>query len=221
MIFDFCWLYIFNTIFGYQSLVHEQSCEAYYHKLGISHACFAGCLVVLMIDISVYRFRIGIFAGGKGVVKGGNLRNENFDFSVFSPTNRPHSTKFYLYNQSSMDIEENVVHKNSYFIHSNLFMLLYLYIILIFTMITSYFVCSPDFNISISYNICPGVLYLKWDLSFITISHIKIAFFHLMFYVLLRTTCSTKNGLKTCFFVRKVLSFCKNSFKYDSVYNCS
>ena len=159
-----------------------------------------------MIDISLYRRRIGLFCGGGGDRLGSKLKDqsnnqyEDYKSSVFSPTNMPHSTKFNLYNQSSMELEENVVHKNSYFIHSNLFMLLYLYTILIFTMITSYFVCSPDFNIAISYNICPGVVYLKWDLSFITISQIKIAFFYLMFYVLLRTTCSTKKWPKNAIF---------------------
>ena len=65
-------------------------------------------------------------------------------------------------------------------------------------LITSSFVCSPNFKVS--HNICPGVLYLKWDLSFIAVSQIKIAFFYLMFFVLLRTTCSRKRWAKNVIF---------------------
>ena len=140
--------------------------------------CFFG-IQHQMIDLSVYRYRIGIFGGGKGGRLGGKLKdqdkNQGHKPSVFSPTNRPQSTKFNLFNLSSMELEENIVHSNSYFMHTNLCMLLYLSIILIFMLITSSFVCSPNFKIS--QNIFPGVVYLKWDLSFITISQIKIAFF--------------------------------------------
>ena len=138
-----------------------------------------------MIDLAVYRYRIGIFGGGQGGRLGGKVKDQGKHHhhkpSVFSPTNRPQSTKFNIYNHSSMELEENIVHINSYFMHTNLCMLLYLCIILIFMIITSSFVFSPDFKIS--HNICPGVVYLKWDLSFITISPIS--------------TCSTKKCAKT------------------------
>ena len=132
-----------------------------------------------MIDLAVYRYRIGIFGGGQGGRLGGKVKDrgkhQNHKPSVFSPTNRPQSTKFNIYNKSSMELEENIVHSNSYFMHNSLYMLLYLCIILVFMLITSSFICSPNFKIS--HNICPGVVYLNWDLSFIIISHIKIAFF--------------------------------------------
>ena len=197
--------------YRYQSLVHEQSREVNYHKLGVSHTRFAGCLVFLMIDISIYRCRIGIYAGGRGLEKGGNSRNENYDFSVFSP-NCPRSTKFYLFEQSTKQFEENVVHGGKYFTNTKLFMLFYFYIMLLFTMITQSIVCSPNFKIN--YNIYSGVVYLKWDLSFITVSYIKIACFYLMFYVLLRTVCSRKKWAKNLIF-----NFIKCT-RYERILTC-
>ena len=128
-----------------------------------------------MIDLAVYRYRIGIFGGGQGGGLGGKIKDQGkhkyHKPSFFSQTNRHQTTKFNTYSHSSMELEENIVHSNSYFMHNNL----YLCIILIFMLITSSFVCSPTFKIS--HNICPGVVYLKWDLPFITISQIKVAFF--------------------------------------------
>ena len=120
-------------------------------------------------------------------------KNKNQDNSVFSPTNCPLPTKFYLFDQCSKKIEENIVHGNSDYIITNFLMLLYFYIILIFTMISLSFVCSPGFNISL--NLHPGVMYLKWNLSFITISQIKVAYFYLIFYAILKLIC---NKNKSC-----------------------
>ena len=138
--------------------------------------CFTGSIFsIAMIDLALYRCRIGLFCAGAGGRVGDKIKDQGkhkyHKPSVFSPTNRPQSTKFNTYSHSSMELEENIVHSNSYFMHNNL----YLCIILIFMLITSSFVCSPTFKIS--HNICPGVVYLKWDLSFITISQIKIGFF--------------------------------------------
>ena len=83
-----------------------------------------------MIDLAVYRYRIGVFDGGQGGSLGGKVKDQRehqgHKPSVFSPTNRPQSTKFNMYNYSSMEFEENIVHSNSYFMHNNLCMLLYL-----------------------------------------------------------------------------------------------
>ena len=147
-----------------------------------------------MIDISIYRCRIGTFSGGKGLGKGGNLRNGSYDFSVFSPTNSPKSTKFYMFEHSTKQFEENVVHNGIYFTYTKLFMLFYFYIMLIFTMITLSFVCSPNFKVN--HNIYPGVVYLNWDLSFISFSQIKIAYFYLIFYVLFKSICTRKKWPK-------------------------
>ena len=143
-----------------------------------------------MIDLALYRCRIGIFGGGGFRGKGSTLQNKGQKFSVFSPTGCPSSTKFYRFEKSSNKCEENVVRSSNYFMYSNLFMLLYFYIILLFTIITLPIVLSPSFKIS--HIICPGVMYLKWDLSFITISQIKIAYFYLIFYVIVRSICTRK-----------------------------
>ena len=126
-----------------------------------------------MIDLAVYRYRIGIFGGGMGGRLGGKLKdqgkNQCHKPDVFSPTNRPQSTKFNLYNYSSMELEENIVRSNSYFIHTSLFMLLYLCIILIFMLITSYIVCLPVFDIS--HNIYAQVLYTLNGTCHLLLSH--------------------------------------------------
>ena len=151
-----------------------------------------------MIDLALYRCRIGLFCGcgvgrlgGKSKDRGKDQYHKPY---VFSPTNRPQSTKFNLFNKSTMEPEENIVHNTTYFMHTKFYMLLYLYMILIFTLITLSIVCLPDFMISL--NIYPGVVYLKWDLSFITLSQIKIAYFYLIFYVILRSIYTRKNGRK-------------------------
>ena len=113
-----------------------------------------------MIDLSLYRCRIGIFCGGKGwdSGQGGELKDQCQDFSVFNPTNILYSTKFYRFEQASMSFEEAIIHKTSYFTSNKIFMLLYLYIMLIFSTIILSFTCSPKFNIS--YTVHPGVVYL-------------------------------------------------------------
>ena len=130
-----------------------------------------------MIDLALYRCRIGLYTRGRARegFNCGNSKNINYDDSVFSPTNCPRPTKFYRFDPVSREMEENIVHGNRDFIPTNFFMLLYFYIILMFTAISLSFVCSPNFNIS--FDLHSGVVYLKWDLSFITISQIKIAFF--------------------------------------------
>ena len=55
---------------------------------------------------------------------------------AFSPTDMPQSTQFNLFNKSTMEPDENIVHSTSYFMHTKFYMLLYLYMILIFTLIT-------------------------------------------------------------------------------------
>ena len=82
--------------------------------------------------------------------------------------------------------------------YKELFISLYLYIILMFTLITLSFLCSPYFDVSCKLN--PGIVYLKWDLSFISFSQIKIAYFYLMFNILLKTVCRRKKWAKNVIF---------------------
>ena len=169
-----------------------------------------------MIDLSLYRCRIGLYGGGVGKGNGGNFKDrggfnsrpQGQDYSVFIPTGCPTSTKFYLFEQSNNKFEENIVHSSNYFMYNKLFMLLYFYLILIFTIITFSFVCSTNFKISL--NICPGVVYLNWDLSFITISQIKVAYFYLIFYVIFRSIFNRKKWPKIyCPHLQKFVDLCE------------
>ena len=147
-----------------------------------------------MIDLALYRCRVGIFGGGGFRGKGSSAKNQGQRFSVFSPTGCPRPTKFYRFDQSNNTVEENLIHSGKYFTYTKFNMLLYFYIILLFTIISLSIVNSPNFNISP--NICPDVMYLNWDLSFITISQIKIAYFYLIFYILIRSICTRKKWPK-------------------------
>ena len=140
--------------------------------------------------------------------RGSKLNDEVDEYSVFSPTNSPQSTKFYLFEPSSMTLEENIVHCPKVCMFKKLFMSLYLYIILMFTLITLSFLCSPHFTVSCILN--PGVVYLNWDLSFISFSHIKIAYFYLKFNVLLRTVCKRKKWKQPAVIIVSELSCAKH-----------
>ena len=148
-----------------------------------------------MIDIELYRCRIGIFCGGGGCGKGNNFNFKNTaqDFSVFSPTNNLHSTKFYRLNTSTMKMEENIVHSDRHTTTNIMYTLLYFYFIMLFTIISLSFLCSPMHSINSLHHLYSGVVYLNWDLSFIAISHIKVAYVYLVSYVLLRSICNGKN----------------------------
>ena len=49
---------------------------------------------------------------------------------------------------------------------------------------------SPSFTISLY--IHPGVLYLNWDISFLTTAHIKVAYLYIIFYAIIKSMHRTR-----------------------------
>ena len=137
-----------------------------------------------MIDLVLYRHRIGAYAGGSG--RGKVLKSQDQDYSVFSPY-CPKSTKFWFLDSSTMHTDERVVHPQQHFIHMNIYLSFYSYLILLFALISLTMVHSTSFSVPhIGTNYYMGVLYLSWIVPPCTLTHIKVAYFFLMFYAIPR-----------------------------------
>ena len=122
-----------------------------------------------MIDLILYRFRIGNYGGA-----GGNQKK------VSGAVNNAHVLNFL-----SIECKDNnVTDTSSKPINNAIFMIIYVYFILFFTIISfSHAIsCQPNSHFSISRNI-----YLNSSISHITIAHIKLAYFYLISYILGRT----------------------------------
>ena len=152
----------------------------------------------MMIDLVLYRCRVGEYAGGK--FRGDSRNTHSQESSVFSPS-CPKSTKFYYMDKSTMHINEQTVHSQQYFIESKVFSILYIYLILFFALISLLMVYSTSFSIPRVLKIGPGVVYLNWTLSFLTVANIKVAYFYLIFYALPRVFYKYKN-LTSIFYPR-------------------
>ena len=119
-----------------------------------------------MIDLILYRFRIGNYAGGGGWGK------------VSRALNNAQESKF---NCPFMQYEENSSSKS---IDNAMLMIFYGYFITLFTLIALSHVISlePTRHIYLSKNI-----YLNSSISHFSLAHIKLAYFYLLSYVLGRT----------------------------------
>ena len=144
-----------------------------------------------MIDLVLYRCRIGGFCGGMGR---GKNKVSTKDYSMISSKDLPKYTKFLCFEPSTMHIEENVIYGPEYYTQISILMILYLYIISIFGLVTSSLISSPKFIIPRL--LFPGMSYFNCQLSFPAVAHINVAYFYLFFYTLLRFMCSKNCPLK-------------------------
>ena len=152
-----------------------------------------------MIDIQLYRCRVGIFSGG-GVR--GNGKSLNQDFSVFSPYCNE-STKFYCFDQNTGYVNENIVHCQKHFIRKTLSILFYSYLISIFVLVSSLMVLSanfPNYSVFQSVNFVHGLpIYISWSMSHISVTHIKVAYFYFIFYAIPRAFFRSRHGFSICY----------------------
>ena len=152
-----------------------------------------------MIDLQLYRCRVGIFSGG-GVR--GNGKSLNQDFSVFSPYCNE-STKFYCFDQNTGYVNENVVHCQKHFIRKILLILFYLYLISIFALVSSLMELSanfPNYSVFQSVNFVHKLpIYISWSMSHISVAHIKVAYFYLMFYAIPRAFFRSSHSFSICY----------------------
>ena len=88
------------------------------------------------------------------------------------------STCFRSVNMRSKSVEENVIRSPQHYTQNKLFFGLYLYLMSLFALITSTMLLVP--NSTVSRNIFPGVVYLNFRLSFMTMAHIKVGYFCLL-----------------------------------------
>ena len=144
-------------------------------------------MTVTMIDLALYRCRVGVYAGvGLG---GYYILFQKQDYSVFSQ-NCPQFTKFVYLDKSIMQIEERVVHSKQ---QVKILLLFYLYLISIFALISLLMVHSVNFTTPQSLRCgpqslhCgPGMWYLNCKMSFPTMAYMKVAYFYLIFYAIPR-----------------------------------
>ena len=117
----------------------------------------------MMIDLVLYRCRIGVYAGGS--FRGDIMKRSSQESSIFLPY-CPKSTKFYHMDKSTMHTEELTVHSQQYFINTKISCLLYIYLIMFFTLLSLLVVHS--ISLSASQIIILGGLgvpYLNWTMS--------------------------------------------------------
>ena len=143
-----------------------------------------------MMDLMLYRCRIGVYAGGR--FRGESRKNLSRNSSIFLPSCHK-STKFYYMDKSTKHINEQTVHSQQYFTHIKIFSVLYVYLILFFALISLLMIHSVSLSIPQTLHICPGAMYLNWKMSFFTVAHIKVAYFYLIFYAIPRTIFRCKN----------------------------
>ena len=159
-----------------------------------------------MIDLELYRCRVGLFSGG-GVR--GKVKSFHQDFSVFSPYCNK-STKFYSFDRNTGYVNENIVHCQKHFIHKTLLILFYLYLLSTFVLVSSSIILSASFqtrsmpsSILQSVNFVHGLpVYISWSMSHISVTHIKVAYFYFMFYAIPRAYFRSKPGF-SIFYSRK------------------
>ena len=150
--------------------------------------CFRWWLLSMMIDITLYRFRIGVFGGGsvRGRVAFRNKGHSDFITYYLK------SVKFYRLNTNNMHFEENIVHSQKHFIHSNMLLLLYIYFISFFTCTSLLMINSTSFSIS---HLVNPAIYLNWNIPSITLAYIKVAYSIIMSYALIRVFHGKKHRL--------------------------
>ena len=122
-----------------------------------------------MIDLNVYRCRVGLFCGGlyRGIRKR-NTKNKTktfLDNSAFSPHSIPEFVGFCWLDTNTGLISENVIHSPLKNNHTSLMSLLYIYFILTITTIMLSLISSPNFTFTVR----PSFAYLNIELFFLNI----------------------------------------------------
>ena len=152
-----------------------------------------------MIDLELYRSRIGIFGGGMGKGKGvkgcgkGNADGKQFtNPSAFNPHNRPGPMKFFKCDNTGT-WSENIIRSPPEFFHQSLHITLYSYIMLMFLLITLSIVSSHTFIVNIPHSSLP---YINFKISILSLMHIKIGYFCILSTVILKYMCLGKTFFK-------------------------
>ena len=161
-----------------------------------------------MIDLELYRCRVGFF-NGQGFKRLGNNSKKGvgqfMDFSAFNPYNRPASIKFCGLDVGTGSRFENLIH-SPLEQNQNLFLLLF-YIYFVLTLIPLMLSCilashsSSNDEVHSSYE--QILLYMKFsycDLSFtlplVCLFHIKIGYFCLVSSIFLKYICLGQGSMK-------------------------
>ena len=131
-----------------------------------------------------------MFCGGMGSGKG---RTKFPSYSAFDEVNLPEYTKFYSFEPNTFHTIENVIYGPYHNTKIIMTMILYLYIIFLFSVVSLSLLCTHSFSIpTVRY---PSMLFFRGDFSFSLAGQINVAYLYLLSYILLRSFCLQKHPI--------------------------
>ncbi len=128
-----------------------------------------------MIDIITFRIRVGCFNSGVGSGKGKHSSSKCFE-------NLYHSGRFPLLNLKRFCIEEVTVCSPQQYILPSIIYYIYCYFILFFMLTSSHYIIQGVARKTMAPLFVPQI---SCGLSLLCISHVKVAYFYLISFVLL------------------------------------
>ena len=133
-----------------------------------------------MIDICLYRLRIGCYNPSRSLGKGkGEGDHVSYDsWSAFSPNNFPHSMKYFHCDLTNFHTHENIIHCPQSFTLP--FISFHIYVYIMFILILSSITLNQNSTMplwAISQVLFSG---LRGDLSLLCNIHIKVAYLYLI-----------------------------------------
>ena len=143
----------------------------------------------MMIDISVYRERIGNYN-----IRGGSRGRDRdaSNFSCFSPDNSPLSIKIPAHHHNGSNNSGNTAHFAHHHISTTLLYYIYVYLMLILMLLASVTTLEVFPNIDTGKVYCLASFGFTGGLSLLSSTNIKIAYFYLISYAFLNCVLGHK-----------------------------